>query len=69
MILELALAIRERVLPHLGSPASRAPLGDGAGGDVTFAVDEVAESALAELTQRWAPGVAFYSEDRGLVAP
>ncbi len=69
MILELALAIRERVLPYLGAPASRAPLRGGAGGDVTFAVDAVAESALSELVAEWAPGVAFYSEDRGLVAP
>jgi myo-inositol-1(or 4)-monophosphatase len=44
-------------------------LGDGAGGDVTFAVDAVAESRLAELIDERAPGLAFYSEDRGLVAP
>jgi myo-inositol-1(or 4)-monophosphatase len=53
----------------LGSHAGRAQLGDGAGGDVTFAVDAVAESRLAELIEEWAPGLAFYSEDRGLVAP
>jgi myo-inositol-1(or 4)-monophosphatase len=69
VILELALEIRERVLPHLGSPAGRTPLGGGAGGDLTFAVDEVAESTLADLLAERAPGVAFYSEDRGLVAP
>jgi myo-inositol-1(or 4)-monophosphatase len=69
VILELALAIRERVLPCLGSHAGRAQLGDGAGGDVTFAVDAVAESRLAELIDERAPGLAFYSEDRGLVAP
>lgn len=69
MILELALAIRERVLPYLGSHAGRAQLGDGAGGDVTFAVDEVAETTLSELIAEMAPELAFYSEDRGLVAP
>jgi myo-inositol-1(or 4)-monophosphatase len=69
VILELALAIRERVLPYLGSHAGRAQLGDGAGGDVTFAVDAVAESRLAELIAERAPGLAYYSEDRGLVAP
>ena len=69
MILELALAIRERVLPYMGSHAGRAQLGDGAGGDVTFAVDAVAESRLAELIEERAPDLAFYSEDRGLVAP
>ena len=69
LVLELALAIRERVLPELGSHAGRAPLRDGAGGDVTFAVDALAELALAELVSERAPGLAFYSEDRGLVAP
>lgn len=69
LILELALAVRERVLPHLGSHAGRAHLGDGAGGDVTFAVDAVAERTLAQLIAQMAPELAFYSEDRGLVAP
>jgi myo-inositol-1(or 4)-monophosphatase len=69
LVLELALAIRERVLPELGSHAGRAPLRDGAGGDVTFAVDALAERALAELVSERAPGLALYSEDRGLVAP
>jgi myo-inositol-1(or 4)-monophosphatase len=68
VILDLARAIRERVLPHLGSHAGRARLRDGAGGDVTFALDAVAESGLAELIEQQAPGLAFYSEDRGLVA-
>ncbi len=69
LILELALAVRERVLPHLGSHAGRAQLGEGAGGDVTFAVDAVAERTLSELIVEMAPGLAFYSEDRGFVAP
>ncbi len=69
LVLELALAVRERVLPHLGSHAGRAQLGDGAGGDVTFAVDEVAEATLSDLVAERAPQLAFYSEDRGLVAP
>lgn len=69
LVLELGLALRERVLPELGSHAGRAQLRDGAGGDVTFAVDALAERALAELVSERAPGLAFYSEDRGLVAP
>jgi myo-inositol-1(or 4)-monophosphatase len=69
LVLELALALRERVLPELGSHAGRARLRDGAGGDVTFAVDALAERALAELVSERVPGLAFYSEDRGLVAP
>ena len=69
LVLELALAVRERVLPELGSHAGRARLYDGAGGDVTFAVDAVAETTVAELIDERAPELAFYSEDRGLVAP
>jgi myo-inositol-1(or 4)-monophosphatase len=68
-VLELAQRLREVVLPELGSHAGRAEAGDGAGGDVTFAVDELAESTLEEFLADRAPRVAFYSEDRGLVAP
>jgi myo-inositol-1(or 4)-monophosphatase len=69
LVLELARALRERVLPELGSHAGRASTGDGAGGDVTFAVDELAESSLEEFVAEHAPHMAFFSEDRGLVAP
>ena len=69
LALELALALREQVLPELGSHAGRDHAGAGEGGDVTFAIDERAESFLEEFLAREAPGVAFYSEDRGLVAP
>lgn len=68
-MLELALAVRERVLPELGAHAGRARLREGAGGDVTFAVDAVAERTVSELIAERAPQLAFYSEDRGLVAP
>jgi myo-inositol-1(or 4)-monophosphatase len=72
IVLELARALRERVIPLLGSHAGRTISGDGAGvgagGDLTFAIDEVAESAFEELVVERAPGVAWYSEDRGLVA-
>jgi len=69
LILELAQRLRERVLPELGSHAGRSDRGDGAGGDRTFAVDEVAEMALGDFVSERVPGLAFYSEDRGLVAP
>ncbi len=65
----LASALREQVLPELGSHAGRAHLGEGEGGDVTFAIDEVAESYLERFVASQAPELAFYSEDRGLVAP
>jgi myo-inositol-1(or 4)-monophosphatase len=69
LVLEVALAVRERVLPELGSHAGRAQLREGASGDVTFAVDAVAERTLSEVVAERAPQFAFYSEDRGLVAP
>jgi myo-inositol-1(or 4)-monophosphatase len=68
LILELALTLRRRVLPELGSQAGRAEQGDGAGGDITFAVDEMAEAELARFIAERAPRMAFYSEDRGLIA-
>jgi myo-inositol-1(or 4)-monophosphatase len=69
LVLALARTLRETVLPELGSHAGRRDLGPGIGGDVTFAVDEIAESTLEEFVRRRAPRMAFYSEDRGLVAP
>jgi myo-inositol-1(or 4)-monophosphatase len=69
LVLDLALGLRDVVLPELGSQAGRAVAGDGAGGDVTFAVDALAESFLSEFVASRAPRMAVYSEDRGLVAP
>ena len=68
-MLDLALHLRERVLPELGSQAGRVQHGAGAGGDVTFAVDTIAEEALAAFLAERGPRLAFYSEDQGLVAP
>ena len=68
VVRELSLALRERVLPLLGSHSGRAHSdGPGAGGDVTFAIDEEAEAMIEPFLAERAPGVAFYSEDRGLV--
>ena len=69
LVRELSLGLRERVLPMLGSHAGRAHSSEGAGGDVTFAIDEEAESFLESFLAERAPDVAFYSEDRGLVVP
>jgi myo-inositol-1(or 4)-monophosphatase len=68
LVLDLARRLRDRVLPELGSHAGRASEGGGAGGDVTFAVDAVAEAELQEFLADRAERVAYYSEDRGLVA-
>jgi myo-inositol-1(or 4)-monophosphatase len=69
LVRDLALALRERVLPHIGSHAGRAHEAAAAGGDVTFAIDAEAERALESFLAERAPDVAFYSEDRGLVEP
>ena len=67
LVAELALGLREHVLPQLGSHAGRAHLQAGIGGDVTFAIDEEAEAYLERFLAEQAPDVAYYSEDRGLV--
>jgi myo-inositol-1(or 4)-monophosphatase len=70
LVRELALALRERVVPHLGSHAARAHEEELAeGGDITFAIDAEAEELLASFLAEKAPHIAFYSEDRGLVLP
>lgn len=67
LVAELALGLREHVLPQLGSHAGRAHLQTGIGGDVTFAIDEEAEAYLERFLAEKAPAVAYYSEDRGLM--
>jgi myo-inositol-1(or 4)-monophosphatase len=71
LVRDLSLALRESVMPMLGSHAGRAHEGDSeaAGGDVTFAIDAEAERTLEAFLGERAPDVAFYSEDRGLVLP
>jgi len=69
LCVDLAFALREEVLPHLGAHAARAHAGEAEGGDVTFAIDERAETRMEEFLAERTPGVAFYSEDRGMVSP
>ena len=66
---DLAEALREEVLPHLGAHAAREHSGEAEGGDVTFAIDERAEARMEAFLAERAPNVAFYSEDRGMVSP
>ncbi len=68
LVRDLAVELRQRVAPELGRFAGRRHDRGGAGGDVTFAIDSVAEEALARFLEGRAPTVAWYSEDRGLVA-
>jgi myo-inositol-1(or 4)-monophosphatase len=69
LALALALELREHVLPELGSHAGRGHVAEGEGGDVTFAIDEQAERFMEAWLAEHAPGIAFYSEDRGMVTP
>ena len=69
LVCDLAEALREEVLPHLGAHAGRAHSGSAEGGDVTFQIDERAEGRMEEFLAQRAPELAFYSEDRGLVSP
>lgn len=64
----LAVGLRQVVVPSLGLASARGLVGRAAGGDTTFAIDQLAEEFLAEyLTEKSLP-VAVYSEDRGHVA-
>jgi myo-inositol-1(or 4)-monophosphatase len=65
---DLAHALREIVVPRLGAGDGRAHARESAGGDVTFAIDAEAEAFLESWVRANAPGVAFYSEDRGMVS-
>jgi myo-inositol-1(or 4)-monophosphatase len=71
LVRDLSVALRDRVAPQLGSHAGRVhdEGADGAGGDVTFAIDADAEAFLERFLAERAPDVAFYSEDRGMVEP
>jgi len=69
LVTELAVALRGHVLPQLGSDEARALAHQGAGGDITFAIDEEAERFAERFIGERLPDVAFYSEDRGLVDP
>lgn len=69
LVLGLAQDLRKEVAPRLGAHSGRAHSQDGAGGDITFEIDERAESRMEEFLAEHAPEVAFYSEDRGMVTP
>jgi myo-inositol-1(or 4)-monophosphatase len=68
---DLARALREELVGELGGHGGRAHVGElegrGSSGDVTFAIDERAESLMESFLAERAPEVAFYSEDRGMV--
>jgi myo-inositol-1(or 4)-monophosphatase len=67
LAVELTLALRDQVLPELGSHSGRDHVSAAESGDVTFAIDERAEDFMERYLAERAPEVAFYSEDRGMV--
>lgn len=66
-VLELCDEVRSVVRPRLGSPGAKRLEGRGASGDATFAIDEAAEARISELLDPRGD-IAYYTEDRGLVA-
>jgi myo-inositol-1(or 4)-monophosphatase len=66
LALDLAAQVREAVAPSLGTASARTGVGVAPGGDVTMAIDEIAEH-VTETCCAEAGDVAFYSEDRGYV--
>jgi myo-inositol-1(or 4)-monophosphatase len=67
LALETAARVRDAVAPAMGEPRAREGVGVAPGGDVTMAIDEIAEVVLARTLED-AGDIAYYSEDRGYVA-
>ncbi|MFM8236449.1 MAG: inositol monophosphatase family protein [Actinomycetota bacterium] len=67
LALEVAARVREAVAPALGRADARTGVGVAPGGDVTMAIDEIAEAAVDAVCTA-AGDIAYYSEDRGWVA-
>ena len=66
LAIDLAARVRDAVAPSLGEPGARDGVGVAPGGDVTMAIDEIAEHVVEQMC-RDAGDIAFYSEDRGYV--
>lgn len=66
LLLDVAREVRAAVLPHLGRPATRGTKSISVGGDPTFGIDEIAEDAAERVLEKQS-GIAWYTEDRGLV--
>ena len=66
LAIDLAAAVRDAVAPSLGTQGAREGVGVAPGGDVTMAIDEIAEDVVAQICAD-ADDIAYYSEDRGYV--
>lgn len=67
LALTVAARVRSAVAPALGRADARTGVGTAPGGDVTMAIDEIAEEVVDEVCAA-AGDIAYYSEDRGWVA-
>jgi len=67
LLLACAQAIKDVVLPAMGSVKYAEITGRAALGDSQFALDELAEEALKRFVQNREIPLAYYSEDKGLV--
>ena len=64
-LFDLAMSIREAVVPVMESGRGRDVVGKSASGDATFELDRVAEKALLAFLKKARVPVAYYSEDAG----
>ena len=66
LALSLALRIRDRVRPLMGTPEARRRTGTAHGGDPTFGIDAAAETVVTEVFAD-VEDAAYFTEDEGLV--
>ncbi|MDP3014510.1 MAG: inositol monophosphatase family protein [Candidatus Subteraquimicrobiales bacterium] len=66
IVYDLSKTIQKAIKPLLGKSSSRNVVGVAAGGDSTFAIDEIAEKAAENFLKK-CQNIAYYSEDKGLV--
>jgi myo-inositol-1(or 4)-monophosphatase len=66
---EVALEVRRRVYPLLGSKEAGVSVGIGVGGDRTKLIDSVAEETVLSIVKQKAFSCTIISEESGVVAP
>ncbi len=64
-LIELALAIKEAVVPYVQGVKGREIVDTATSGDATFEIDVVAEKALLNFLKNARAPIAYYSEDAG----
>ena len=67
LAIDLAKEIKKKVLPHLRKGPSSKAAGKGASGDTTFKIDLIAEEAVKRFIKNRKDGLAYFSEEKGLI--